>query len=301
MDGEKTEAVQVIDKRASTMAAAPVGSTPSDLIRVALERGATIEQMGQLIALQERMEATEARKAFIVAMAGFKAEPISITKDGEVDFKTDKGRTHYRHETLANVLRAVTPRLAAHGLSVGWVTKQDPKSGDITVDCVVTHLAGHAEVVTLTGPPDKSGNKNALQAIESAVSYLKRYTVLAALGLASEDEDDDAGGGAKTRKQAAAKVETTAEQGTDSRGLPDRAAKTIAWFQTALGIEQAQLERALKLPATSWVDADFRHLSEARKKLGELALADRAKVAAEWFPASAEVEQPPPREPGEEG
>ena len=304
MSDEKNEAVAVIDKRAaSAMApAAPVGSTPSDLIRVALERGATIEQMEQLIKLQERMEATEARKAFVAAMAAFKADgPLVITKDGEVDFKTDKGRTTYRHETIGNVLRAVTPRLAAHGLSHGWVVRQDVKSQEITVDCVLTHLAGHAEVVTLTAPADKSGSKNAIQSIGSTVSYLKRYTLLAALGLASEDEDDDAGAGAKTRQQANSKNEPPApsreNNGPTGRGLQERAARAIGAFDP-LGVKQADMERAFALPATEWGDPEFAQLKACWRELEELPAKDRPAKAREIFP-SAEAKRE--REPGEEG
>jgi hypothetical protein len=49
------------------------------------------------------------------------------------------------------------------------------------------------EETTLPGMPDLSGNKNPIQAIGSAVTYLQRYTLKAALGLTvSKEEDDDA-------------------------------------------------------------------------------------------------------------
>lgn len=289
MDGEKTEAVQVIDKRAGAMAPTPVGSTPSDLIRVALERGVTIEQMAQLIALQERMEATEARKAYVAAMAGCKAELKAVLSR---DKKGDAGR----YTTLGHAIDEISPVMGRHGLSFDHPLVQDEKTGRMKITCRVTHERGHCEEFPIWLHPDKGPRRNANQEIGSSYLYGRRYTLFAALGLASTDEDTDG----RAPPLAAPPPETTAEQGADSRGLPDRAAKAIAWFHDALGIEQAQLERALKLPAVQWADADFRHLSAARKKLGELALADRAKVALEWFPASAEAEQPPP-EPGEEG
>jgi hypothetical protein len=39
--------------------------------------------------------------------------------------------------------------------------------------------------------PDASGNKNAVQALGSAISYGKRYTASALLNLTSHGEDDD--------------------------------------------------------------------------------------------------------------
>ena len=45
---------------------------------------------------------------------------------------------------------------------------------------------------TIKLPADVSGNKNAVQAVASSVSYGKRYTAGALLNLTSHGEDDDA-------------------------------------------------------------------------------------------------------------
>jgi hypothetical protein len=56
---------------------------------------------------------------------------------------------------------------------------------------------GHSEEgAVLEGAPDTSGSKNSIQAVGSTVSYLERYTLLAATGLAAKDQDDDGRGGA---------------------------------------------------------------------------------------------------------
>jgi hypothetical protein len=44
------------------------------------------------------------------------------------------------------------------------------------------------------GPPDTGGAKNAIQARASAKTYLERYTLLAATGLASANSDNDGNG-----------------------------------------------------------------------------------------------------------
>jgi hypothetical protein len=46
------------------------------------------------------------------------------------------------------------------------------------------------------GCADATGNKNPVQQIGSTVTYLQRYTLLAATGLATSDSDDDGRGGA---------------------------------------------------------------------------------------------------------
>ena len=58
----------------------------------------------------------------------------------------------------------------------------------------MTHLEGHSEKTFLRGQHDKSGGKNAIQAICSTVTYLERYTLFAITGLAAMDQDDDGRG-----------------------------------------------------------------------------------------------------------
>jgi hypothetical protein len=159
--------------------------TPMQMLSAALERGADMAQLQQLMDLQERWEGQQARKAFVQAMAQFKANPPEIVKTKQVSF----GNTNYKHATLADVCAAAIQGLAQVGISHSWQVKQDGES--ITVTCVLTHLQGHSESVSMTSLPDKSGQKNSIQALASATSYLQRYTLMSATGLAAKDQDDD--------------------------------------------------------------------------------------------------------------
>ena len=47
-------------------------STPGDLLRVAVNRGASLDQLERLMVMKERFDANEARKAFMEARAAFK-------------------------------------------------------------------------------------------------------------------------------------------------------------------------------------------------------------------------------------
>jgi hypothetical protein len=58
------------------------------------------------------------------------------------------------------------------------------------VTCILTHEKGHSEETSLQGPPDTSGSKNSIQAVGSSVTYLCRYTLLAACGLAASEDTD---------------------------------------------------------------------------------------------------------------
>jgi len=126
-----------------------------------------VNKLTQLLELRERWEKTEARKAFVAAMNEF---------------------THYNHATLDHVCDVVISGLSKHGISHRWTVAQD--AGLIKVTCILTHEQGHSEETTLMGAPDASGAKNSIQQIGSTVTYLQRYTLLAATGLAASNDSD---------------------------------------------------------------------------------------------------------------
>lgn len=167
----------------STEVAQP--STPMRLLEMAVAKDASIEQMKQLLELQERWEANEARKAFFAAMAKFKENAPRIVKN--VTKKAGQMDLHYA--SLDNVVGTITPALSAVGIRHRWEMKQEGSL--VTVTCVLSHDMGHSEATALTGPNDTSGSKNVIQAIGSVTTYLQRYTLLAATGLAASGMDTD--------------------------------------------------------------------------------------------------------------
>jgi len=167
--------------------------TPMTMLNMAVKNGTTPEQLEKLMALHERWEANEARKAYVVAMNAFKINPPEIFKDSHVSFETTKGKTSYNHATLANVVKTIGQSLAKHSLSHRWDIKT-LDGGVIKVTCVITHKDGHSESVPLQAGADDSGGKNNIQAKGSTVTYLQRYTLLAAVGLATTGIDDDGAG-----------------------------------------------------------------------------------------------------------
>lgn len=166
----------------------PAAVTPMDMIDRAVSSGASVEALEKLMALQERWEANQGRKAFDNAIAAAKAEIPSITKNRKVDFTTAKGRTNYEYEDMAGIAAIVDPILSKFGLSYRFRTAQ---SGQVvSVTCVLSHRDGYSEETTLETPKDDSGNKNHIQAVGSAVTYLQRYTLKSALGLAASKDED---------------------------------------------------------------------------------------------------------------
>jgi hypothetical protein len=167
-------------------------TTPDNLLAMAMQNGASIEMMERLLALKERHDATEARKAYTEDMALAKKNPPTIVKDKAVGYESKDGTqlVGYRHATLGNVVKEVVSWLAAYRFSHAWKTVQI-EGGRVAVTCTLTHAMGHSESVTLDSAKDDSGKKNNIQALGSAITYLQRYTLLAITGLATEEQDDD--------------------------------------------------------------------------------------------------------------
>jgi hypothetical protein len=165
--------------------------TPALLLQMAVQQGADLDKLERLMALQERWEATEARKAFDAAFAAFKSEAVRIIKNRSVTAGPLSGK---KYAELFSVVNAVTPFLSANGLSSSWKITKDEKDW-IEVTCTIKHSSGHTESVSMGGPPDIGGAKNPIQARASTVSYLQRYTLKAITGLSEQDDDDDGGQG----------------------------------------------------------------------------------------------------------
>ncbi len=274
----KTEALDVVEAELVQM-----GPRPADLIQLALERGTDVAQLERLMDLQLRWEANEARKAFVDALSAFKANPPRILKDKRVN----AGQAKYTHASLANIVHEVTPALARHGLSATWRTEQ---SGDlITVSNTITHKLGHSETVTLSGPPDKSGAKNAIQMVGSTVTYLSRYTLLANLGLATEDMDDADHRKAAPMERPEMAIREDVDRLARIARHRDCPPKIAAWLKERL----LKAQRAGGLSAESYAKI----AGGLKPELLALAPDDGPDAMPDW---GEQPEPPREREPGEE-
>lgn len=168
-------------------AAPAVAMTPMDMLQIAVEKGADLNQLQKLMDLQERWEAGQAKQAFNDAIAAFKANPPTITKNKEIKHNN---KVISKYADLAQVCKEVIAGLNENGITHRWETNQSPE-GIVMVTCILTHRLGHSETNTMQAKPDESGAKNSIQAIASTNTYLQRYTLLGVCGLAVEGQDDD--------------------------------------------------------------------------------------------------------------
>lgn len=160
-------------------------STPAQLLELAINKDLDIDKLKELMSMRKDWEAEQNRKLFFEALMKFQSEAPEIRKNKTVSF----GDTKYNYAPLADVTRQIKDLCKDCGLSYRWEIN-DTKE-EIKVTCLITHTSGHSEQTTMTASPDVSGKKNQIQARGSAIEYLKRYTLIGALGLSTADSDID--------------------------------------------------------------------------------------------------------------
>lgn len=157
---------------------------PMRLLELAVTQNADIDKLERLMAMQTQWEEKNAKREFLAALSSFQTECPNISKE-------KKGHNS-NYAPLSDIVAAVRSLLNKHGLSYRFEQEHSSDSL-IKVTCVVSHESGHSESNYMIANPDASGNKNAIQAVGSTVTYLMRYTFMGALGITTADEDTDGG------------------------------------------------------------------------------------------------------------
>lgn len=182
-----------IDAPSRDIAVAPANS-PMALIQQAIANQSPIETVEKLMDLALRWEQKEARKEFYCAMSKFRGmvRPVSVNREASFDTKKYGGMS-YLYATLDQICAHIDPLCNQVGLSYRWENQQElTPSGHhrIVVTCHVYHASGHSESSTMEATPDTTGLKNAVQAVGSAITYLRRYTLGMALGISTTADTD---------------------------------------------------------------------------------------------------------------
>ena len=126
-----------------------------------------------------------------------------------------------------------------------------PSSGSPAASATPTAIG---EETSLEADNDESGNKNAIQAVGSAATYLQRYTLKLALGLAASNDDDAQGAAEAQRGIEADDIAFIEQQIRDTNsdlvmflqtiGAPSVAEMNIAQFKRATALLSEKKRRA---------------------------------------------------------
>jgi len=162
----------------------------------------SVEAFQAVVGLLKEEKAAQAMADFRRDFAAFQSEMPMINKGG-------KGHNGKPHERLEDIFEGTKELRQKYGFSLNHSIRQDANS--ITIVAVLGHRSGHEMTAEMRLPLDNSGSKNVVQAHGSTMTYGKRYTAMAVLGLAASDEVDDdgiaAGAGAVISDEQKATIE----------------------------------------------------------------------------------------------
>ncbi len=163
------------------------------IARAAANPAVDIDKMMRLMEMQERIIERNAKAAYARDLAEMQPNLPTIDRKGKIVI-TDKTNAKNVIQSTPYALyedigEAVRPVLAAHGFALTHRTGQS-SDGRITVTGILSHREGHSEETTITLQHDRTGSKNAVQAIGSSIQYGRRYTTLLILNITSRAPHD---------------------------------------------------------------------------------------------------------------
>jgi len=225
--------------------------TPMELMQRALEAG-NLELVERMMALQERVEAGAARKAFSAAMCAAQAEMRPISQDAA------NPQTRSRYASFAQLDRALRPIYSAHGFSLSYDTAEGAPENCVRVVCYVA-AHGHERTHHIDMPADGKGARGhdvmtKTHATMSAVTYARRGLLKMIFNVAEgADLDDD--GNAAGRIFAGVNV-NEANRALDHSIVGLISAEQVQTITAALQVREMPTERLL-----NWIRAAYRGLT----------------------------------------
>jgi hypothetical protein len=173
-------------------------ATPMSLLALAIERDADPDRLRQLMDLQERWEANQAKRAFAEAMHGCQLEMPSVVRGGV------NPKTQSKFAKLEGVQAVAKPVYSSHGFSLSYGEADCPTKEFKRTVCDVRHSGGHCERYHLDLPIDgigpqgnAIGGMNKVQGCISTTSYGQRRLLCMIFNITLSDEDDDGNGAAE--------------------------------------------------------------------------------------------------------
>lgn len=158
------------------------------------------------------MITSEQTNEVVAALAKCQAKFPSITK-----LKEGKGGSYtYKYADLADTVKQTLPVLAENGLCV----IQDFGMVDRNITCTtrIAHTSGQFIEGTLPFPLLAPEHMNAMQGLGNQITYLRRYTYCAMIGVVADD-DLDGGGLSNTGSELVEKQKPAPKEMNDSRAV----------------------------------------------------------------------------------
>lgn len=162
----------------------------------------------------------------VVALVKASAEMPNPTMDSKNGaFRRPDGQPH-KYASLNAFLDAIKPVLAKYDLALFQPVSTNPNTGMIEVQTMFMHVSGSNVTFPPLGMPLNPGMT--CQQAGTSISYMRRYSLQSALGLAADDNDaeDDrraAAGATAPKAQAASQTASKPQAATGSPKPPQAA------------------------------------------------------------------------------
>ena len=128
-------------------------------------------------------------KSIIKALAEFQKLCPAIKKDSEAG----SGNFTYKYGSLPHILEAIKPHLEKAGLT--YTQSLSLNEGQRCIITTLYHIESGESLQSVIDIPDiELKGMNFYQSLGSGITYLRRYTLMALLGIVAEEDDNDAQG-----------------------------------------------------------------------------------------------------------
>ncbi len=191
-------AVALAEPAAAPAVAEAPGTLLAAIVGMAKDPAVDVAKLSALLAMQERLEARDAKAQFNRAYIRLQPRLPVIKKDGRLTYPVDKKnpdgpqREISKYGKWESIHEEIMPLLAEEGFGLAFTTAaRSGDGGGLTVIAILKHGGGHETETPFPVPLDTSGGKNNIQGMGSALSYGKRYATIAALNIRFEGADDD--------------------------------------------------------------------------------------------------------------
>lgn len=176
------------DKTKKQEIAVPQGSSPADMIRLAVSGGADLDKLEKLLTLQERYESNEARKIFASSFANAQAKIGAVVKT-----KLNP-QTHSKYADLGDVIKSAQPIYTKEGFSVIFYEGETATPESVRICADVLHMSGHKETYHYDVPMDGMGlkgnaNMTKIHGKASSTAYARRYLMCMIWNIPTQDDD----------------------------------------------------------------------------------------------------------------
>ncbi len=166
----------------------PNYNSAEGLIAQAIQSGASIEMMKELMTMRREFKEEFAKEQFIAAMAKFQMECPVIVKKKIV--KDKFGKEIYRYAPLDDIVAQVKKALGENNLAYDFDEEKDKEFA--TAICIITHIAGYTKKSSFKVEIGTESFMTSTQKYGARMTFAKRYAFCNALGILTGDEDTDA-------------------------------------------------------------------------------------------------------------